>query len=180
VIASSSLAAKSRRLAGANKCGLQFTPIRSADSASKTPLTVIANLCRSFAVVMCGQSLERGNRPAQAWKGTIVKKLLVSTLVAASLATAPAHAGNYDGLIAGGIIAGGLLAAAAAAAAANNQPHVIYQQGPTRVIYKRGPTRIIRVAAPRPAPHKAAVVAPPAHHAAPAWTDLHQGAAAAD
>jgi hypothetical protein len=124
-----------------------------------------------FAVGMCGQSPERGNGPALTWKGTIVKKLLVSTLVAASLATAPAHAGNYDGLIAGGIIAGGLLAAAAAAAAANNHPHVIYQQGPTR---------IIRVAAPRPAPHKAAVVAPPAHHAAPAWTDLHQGAAAAD
>lgn len=109
-----------------------------------------------------------------------MKRLLVSTLVAASLATAPAKAGNYDGLIAGGIIAGGLLAAAAAAAAANNHPHVIYQQGPTRVIYKRGPTRIIRVAAPRPvASPKAAVVAPPAHHAAPAWSDLHQGAAAA-
>ena len=108
-------------------------------------------------------------------------KLLVTTLLAASLATAPAHAGDYDGLIAGGIIAGGLLAVAAAAAAANNHPHVIYKRGLTRVIYKRGPTlHLMRVAAPRPAPHKAAIVAPPAHHAAPAWTDLHQGAAAAN
>ena len=82
-----------------------------------------------------------------------MKKLLVSTLVAASLATAPAHAGNYDGLIAGGIIAGGLFAAAAAAAA--NHPHVVYQQGPTRVIYKRAPTRVICVAAPRHAPRRA-------------------------
>jgi hypothetical protein len=131
---------------------------------------------------MCGQSPERGNGPALTWKGTTVKKLLVSILVAASLATAPAKAGNYDGLIAGGLIAGGLLAAAAAAAAANNHPHVIYQQGPTRVIYKRGPTRVIYKTAPRraaPAPRKAAVVAPPAPHAAPAWSDLHQGAAAA-
>jgi hypothetical protein len=52
-------------------------------------------------------------------------KLLVTKLLAASLATAPAHAGDYDGLIAGGIIAGGLIAAAAAAAA--SQPHVVYQ-----------------------------------------------------
>jgi hypothetical protein len=66
-------------------------------------------------------------------------KLLVTTLLAASLATAPARAGNYDGLIAGGIIAGGLIAAAATAAA--SQPHVVYQQGPTRVIYKRAPAR---------------------------------------
>jgi hypothetical protein len=147
----------------------------------QTQLSVIANLCPSLAVGMCGQSPERGNGPALTWKGSIVKKLLVSTLVAASLATAPAHAGNYDGLIAGGIIAGGLLAAAAAAAAANNHPHVVYQQGPTRVIYKHAPTRVIYVAAPRHAParRKAAVVTPPAHHAAPAWTDLHQGAAAA-
>ena len=108
-----------------------------------------------------------------------MKKLLVSTLVAASLASAPpAHAGNYDGLLVGGIIAGGLIAAAAAAAA--NHPHVVYQQGPTRVIYKRAPTRVIYVARPAPcaAPRKAAVVAPPAHQRAPAWTDLHQGAAA--
>jgi hypothetical protein len=144
----------------------------------QTQLTVIANLCPSFAVGMCGQSPERGNGPALTWKGTIVKKLLVSTLVAASLASAPpAHAGNYDGLLVGGIIAGGLIAAAAAAAA--NHPHVVYQQGPTRVIYKRAPTRVIYAAAPRhaPAPRKAAVVAPPAHHSGPAWTDLHQGAA---
>jgi hypothetical protein len=108
-------------------------------------------------------------------------KLLVTTLLAASLATAPAHAGNYDGLIAGGIIAGGLIAAAAAAAA--SQPHVVYQQGPTRVIYKRAPARVIYVAPHTPrhvAPHKAAVVAPPApQRHSPAWADLHQGAAAA-
>ncbi|MFZ0603592.1 MAG: hypothetical protein WAN05_19960 [Roseiarcus sp.] len=76
-----------------------------------------------------------------------MKKLLVSTLVVASLASAPpAHAGNSDGLLVGGIIAGGLIAAAAAAAA--NHPHVVYQQGPTRVIYS-APRRASSMSPPR-------------------------------
>ena len=70
-----------------------------------------------------------------------MKKLLLSTLVAASLATAPlAHAGNYDGLIAGGIIAGGLSRRCCGCCCGQQPPARHLQARPTRVIYKRGPS----------------------------------------